>query len=94
MHDETWTSGIKDGALADEEREHGRGAGPSGGPMPQGLDARETSGWGSCPLCGRGEKEAEHLVVWCPAVAEAWKTWGRTELTVWQTIRDGGESIG
>ena len=25
-----------------------------------------------CPLCGRGEAGAEHLLVWCHVVARAW----------------------
>ena len=28
--------------------------------------------YGACPLCGRGEAGAEHLLLWCPAVALAW----------------------
>ena len=30
------------------------------------------SEYGSCPLCGLGEGGAEHLMLWCPAVALAW----------------------
>ena len=30
------------------------------------------SDFGSCPLCGLGEGGAEHLLLWCPAVALAW----------------------
>jgi len=32
--------------------------------------------YGSCPLCGCGEAGAEHLVLWCPAVARAWQLLG------------------
>ena len=91
--DETWANGVKGGALADDERSCGYGAGPPGGPSPLWLDAIEESGRGSCPLSGRGEKGAEHLVIWCPAAAEAWTRWGGTERKVWQTIRDGGELL-
>ena len=31
------------------------------------------SEYGACPLCGLGEGGAEHLLLWCPAVALAWR---------------------
>jgi hypothetical protein len=33
----------------------------------------QASSHGSCPLCGLGEGGAEHLWMWCPAVALAWR---------------------
>ena len=47
---------------------------------PQEFGASEVSGREKCPLCGRGEKVAEHLVIWCPAMAQAWARWGGTNL--------------
>ena len=35
------------------------------------------SRYGQCPLCSLGEAGAEHLLLWCPAVALAWNAWGR-----------------
>ena len=29
--------------------------------------------YGACPLCGLGEGGAEHLLLWCPAIALAWR---------------------
>ena len=34
------------------------------------------SQYGSCPLCGLGEFGAEHLIVWRPVVAAAWRQLG------------------
>ena len=34
------------------------------------------SSFGACALCGCGEAGAEHLLIWCPAVALAWRTLG------------------
>ena len=31
------------------------------------------SEYGACPLCGLGEGRAEHLLLWCPAIALAWR---------------------
>eukprot|EP00969_Alexandrium_andersonii_P133858 5920039-Alexandrium_andersonii.AAC.1 len=32
-----------------------------------------------CPLCGRAEGSAEHLLIWCPAVHVAWAELGGPE---------------
>ena len=46
--------------------------------------------WGTCPLCGRGEAGAEHLIIWCPAVVMAWHRMGEGRLSLVQTIRSEG----
>ena len=38
------------------------------------MDVRRfQSAWERCPLCGMGEMCGAYLVLWCPAVAFAWK---------------------
>ena len=62
------------------------------------------SEYGACPLCGLGEGGVEHLLLWCLAIAFAWrllaagysaadinKIWGGNALRVLKTteaVRD------
>lgn len=58
--------------------------GGEGERRPPDLRVCESSAWAACPLRGRGEARAEHLVVWCPAVSLAAREWmgeGRTLLS-------------
>ena len=38
-----------------------------------GPPAPQQGAYTTCPLCGLGEAGSEHLVIFCPAVAEAWR---------------------
>ena len=40
--------------------------------MADGARKAMASFYGVCPLCSWGEHGAEHLAIWCPAVAAAW----------------------
>ena len=42
-------------------------------PLPGLPQVWPTSPHGACLLCSMGEVGAEHLLCWCPAVAEAWR---------------------
>ena len=45
------------------EDSHAAAQGPASGRKIQDVDEWPGSTWGTCPLCGRGEAGAEHLII-------------------------------
>ena len=73
-----WTDGIPGGALTNEKRMDIGGRVGQGGDMSlASCDPHISSEWGRCSLCGRGEEGGEHLIIWCPAMANAWGPMGQ-----------------
>ena len=64
--------------------------GTTSGRSIQDVDVWPDSMWGTCPLCGRGEAGAEHLIIWCPGVGMAWHRMSGGRLSLVQTIRSEG----
>lgn len=49
----------------------------------------ESSHYGPCPLCGTGEEGAEHLLIWCPSVRNAWRHFSQGS-SLSQAVANGG----
>ena len=52
------------------------------------------SRFGACPLCGLGEAGAEHLWMWCPAVAMAWDAAAVSDTTMRDALLRPSEHAG
>ena len=63
---------------------------PGRGRSPQHIDVWPDSMWGTCTLCGHGEAGAEHLIIWCPGVAMAWRKISGGQMSLVQTVRSEG----
>ena len=72
-HLSPWAWVLGDAYAGDGELGEAIRAAPAVPPcMADGAWRTMGSSYGACPLCSRGEHGAEHLAIWCPAVAAAW----------------------
>ena len=55
-------------------------------------NAKQASTYGACPLCDCGEAGGEHLILWCPVVAQVWKLIRKSPLPLPQAIKHGQDA--